>query len=135
MSWDDSRMSTSSAQVMQRKRQLWLLALLLFAVTKTSAQLATGTIPPRKISGAEPAYSEEARRAAVASTVTVSLIVNTDGIPQNVKVTRGAGFGLDEKAVEAVTAWRFVPATKQGVPVAFTASIETNFRLLGPAPA
>jgi len=37
--------------------------------------------------------------------------------------------GLDEKAIEAVKHWKFVPAKKSGQPVSTTATIEVNFRL------
>ena len=43
------------------------------------------------------------------ATVVVSLLVNEDGGVREVKVLRGAGFGLDEKAIEAVRTWRFEP--------------------------
>jgi TonB family protein len=43
-------------------------------------------------------------------------------------VARSLGFGLDEKAIEAVRQWRFKPATKNGVPVAAPATIEVRFR-------
>jgi TonB family protein len=37
---------------------------------------------------------------------------------------------LDEKAIEAVTQWKFKPGTKEGKPVAVQAQIEVTFRLL-----
>jgi outer membrane biosynthesis protein TonB len=37
---------------------------------------------------------------------------------------------LDEKAVEAVSAWRFKPGEKDGKPVTFITTIQTNMRLL-----
>jgi len=40
------------------------------------------------------------------------------------------GVGLDEKAIEAVSHWRFRPGMKGGRPVATQANIEVNFRLL-----
>jgi TonB family protein len=37
---------------------------------------------------------------------------------------------LDEKAIEAVSKWRFRPAMKGGKAVAVQAQVEVNFRLL-----
>jgi outer membrane biosynthesis protein TonB len=39
------------------------------------------------------------------------------------------GLGLDEKAMECVTACRFKPGTKDGKPVNVQATIAVNFRL------
>jgi len=44
--------------------------------------------------------------------------VNSEGIPQNIKVVGQSGTGLDDKAVEAVEKWRFEPGIKDGKPVA-----------------
>jgi outer membrane biosynthesis protein TonB len=37
--------------------------------------------------------------------------------------------GLDEKAVEKVTTWKFKPATKDGRSVAVEMSVEVSFNL------
>ncbi|HEY9126568.1 MAG TPA: TonB family protein [Acidobacteriaceae bacterium] len=50
-------------------------------------------------------------------------------MPQNIKVRRSIGSGLDEKAVEAVRQYRFRPALANGSPVAVPISVEVNFRL------
>lgn len=87
-------------------------------------------VQPQLLSKKEPEYSEEARRAGVSTSVLLNFVVNTQGVPENIRVARGAGFGLDEKAIEAVSTWRFEPATKQGAPVPQEAHVEVNFRLL-----
>ena len=91
------------------------------------------THPPRVVSRAEPEYSEEARRAGVNTTIMVSLVVNEDGAPQDIKVVRGAGFGLDEMAIRAIETWRFEPATKEGKPFAAPTQVELHFNLLDKA--
>jgi protein TonB len=88
-----------------------------------------GVIGPVKIYGLEPEFSEEARKAKFMGVVTVSLIVDQHGLPQNVKVLRGVGMGLDEKAVEAVKTYRFKPATENGKPVAVYLNVEVNFEI------
>jgi len=59
----------------------------------------------------------------------LQVIVETDGRLRDVRVVRSLGFGLDEKALEAVRQWRFDPARKNGQPVAVVVNIEVNFRL------
>jgi TonB family protein len=78
----------------------------------------------------DPEYSEEARAAKYTGTVVLYLEIFPDGTPRNMRVVKGLGFGLDEKAVEAVGHWHFQPGTKDGSPVAVAAHIEVNFRLL-----
>jgi TonB family protein len=77
----------------------------------------------------EPTFSAEAKKAKFEGIVTVSIIVDQRGIPQNVHVTKGVGHGLDEKAVEAVKKYRFIPAKENGKPVAVYLNVEVNFEI------
>jgi TonB family protein len=76
----------------------------------------------------EPEYSEEARRARYQGTVVLHVDVDAAGRPINVRVVRGLGLGLDEKAIEAVGKWKFRPGYRDGYPVTAAATIEVNFR-------
>ena len=78
----------------------------------------------------EPEYSEEARKAKWQGAVLLQLVVDENGVPQEIKVIRSLGLGLDQKAIEAVQKWRFKPGQKDGKPVPVSANIEVNFRLL-----
>lgn len=55
-------------------------------------------------------------------------------LPRDVRVIHPVGLGLDEKAIEAVSKWRFRPGMKDGQPVAVMVTIEMNFRLLSGRP-
>ncbi len=93
-------------------------------------RIGGGVSAPSVLLKIEPEYSEEARKAKWQGTVVLSLIVDDKGQPQELKVVRALGLGLDQKAIEAVTKWRFKPGMKDGKPVAVQATIEVNFRLL-----
>jgi TonB family protein len=92
--------------------------------------VGNGTTAPSVLSKVDPEYSEEARKAKYSGTVTLSIVVNTDGRAENIRVVKSLGMGLDEKAIEAVQKWRFKPGANKGAPVRVGAQIEVNFRLL-----
>ena len=52
-------------------------------------------------------------------------------MPIQIRIVRPLGFGLDERAIEAIQQWRFEPGVKDGNPVKVSANIEVNFRLWG----
>jgi TonB family protein len=60
--------------------------------------------------------------------------VGPDGAARNIRVLHGLGYGLDEKAIEAVRQWRFRAGTRNGEPVTVAATIEVNFRRIFPPP-
>ncbi len=85
--------------------------------------------PPIVIYDEQPEYSKEARAKNIHGNVLVAMTVNEKGKPVDVHVVRGIGYGLDEKAVESVKHYKFRPASKDGVPVAFPLKVEVNFQL------
>jgi TonB family protein len=88
-----------------------------------------GVTIPRAIKQTPPQYSDEARRKKLEGTVLLSLVVTANGDTADIKVTRALGSGLDEKAIEAVSQWKFEPATKDGKPVAVKVAVEVSFHL------
>jgi len=89
-----------------------------------------GVSQPQVVFKVDPEYSEEARKAKYSGTVLLSLVVDTDGKAKSIKVVKGVGLGLDEKAIEAVQKWKFTPGKKNGSAVPVYATVEVNFRLL-----
>jgi TonB family protein len=57
----------------------------------------------------------------------VEVLVSEDGLPKDVHVRRGLGFGLDEKAAAAVWHYRFLPATSKGKAVAARRNVMVDF--------
>jgi periplasmic protein TonB len=88
-----------------------------------------GISAPTAISAPDPDYTEEARRAKKQGTCVLWLIVDSAGHPRDIRVMRGLGFGLDEKALQAVKQWKFQPALKDGRPVDVQISVQVEFHL------
>jgi TonB family protein len=86
-------------------------------------------LPPRPTYTPEPEYSEEARHARYQGIVVMKILINKAGDVVRVRLERSLGLGLDEKAMEGVTRWRFTPATHNGQPVAVEMNIEVSFNL------
>jgi protein TonB len=61
--------------------------------------------------------------------VVLFLVVDAQGQPRDIRLQRSLGMGLDEKAMAAVSKWRFQPATLDGKPVATQINVEVTFRL------
>jgi TonB family protein len=88
-----------------------------------------GVLAPRPLSTPDPQYTDQARKAKIEGTCVLGMIVGPDGKPHDIRVQRGIGMGLDQKAIEAVQQWRFDPATKDGRPVAVQINVEVSFKL------
>jgi TonB family protein len=77
-----------------------------------------------------PLYTDEARKVKMQGTVTLRVLVGADGRATQIRVARGVGYGLDDRAIETVRGWGFTPArdaARKAVPVWIT--IEVVFRL------
>ena len=59
----------------------------------------------------------------------VWLVVDATGVPRDLQVQRPLGLGLDEKAVERISTWKFEPGRKDGQAVAVKINVEVSFRL------
>jgi TonB family protein len=89
-----------------------------------------GVSAPVALNSVEAEFSDEARRAKYQGVCLISVIVDAQGNPQNPRVVRTLGMGLDEKALEAVRKYKFKPAMKDGkTPVPVMITVEVNFRL------
>ena len=88
-----------------------------------------GVTQPIPIFTPEAEFSDEARRQKYQGVCVISLIVDAQGNPQNPRVVRPLGLGLDQKALQAVERYRFKPAKKDGKPVAVVMVVEVDFRL------
>lgn len=120
------------------KRAGFALVLFLSVVVGSSAQetaapapskIGNGVSAPVVVSAPNPQYTNEARAEKVSGSVLVQVQVSEDGLPTNVRVVRGIGYGLDEKAIEAVKQYRFKPAMKDGQPVKVAMNIQVNFQI------
>jgi TonB family protein len=88
-----------------------------------------GVAAPVVIHSVEPEFTEDARKANFQGSVSIKLIVDSQGNPQDVQLVRHLGMGLDELAVEAVRQYRFKPAMYQGHPVSVQIVIDMDFHL------
>jgi TonB family protein len=79
----------------------------------------------------KPEYSEEGRKARFMGTVYLQVVVLANGHPGEIKLIKGVGMGLDEKAMETVkNQWTFKPAIgPNGKPVPTIVSVEIAFQL------
>lgn len=93
-------------------------------------QIGHGVSPPVPMVTPEAEFSDEARRAKYQGVCLIQMIVDAQGNPQNPRVVRALGMGLDEKALEAVRKYKFKPALLNGrTPVPVMITVEVNFRL------
>jgi TonB family protein len=86
-------------------------------------------IAPHVTFSPDPEYSDIARQLKLQGTAVLSLVVDPSGSVRDIQVLQPLGAGLDEKAIAAVSQWKFDPATKDGKPFPITIAVEVNFRL------
>lgn len=88
-----------------------------------------GVSAPEVIHSVQPQFTPEARSQNLQGIVAIQLIVDSQGSPQDVRVVRQLGMGLDEEAIAAVKQYRFRPAMYEGHPVSVQMVIDVDFRL------
>jgi len=98
--------------------------------SRDTSEAATET-GPKAIYAPQADYTEEARNANLEGTCVLSLSVGIDGKPSGIVVVKKLGKGLDQKAIEAVSQWRFQPARRYGRPVPTHLTLNLQFKLFG----
>jgi periplasmic protein TonB len=93
-------------------------------------QVGGGVSPPELVFAPDPEFSDEARRAKFQGTCVVSVVVDAKGNIQHAHIIGHLGMGLDEKALEAVKQYRFIPAKLAGKPVPVEIVVEVIFRIM-----
>lgn len=88
-----------------------------------------GVAIPVVVSEKKPAYTAAAMRAKITGSVEMTAVIGVDGKPSDIKVVRSLDPGLDKNAIEALSEWRFKPATKDGTAVPVLVTIEMTFTL------
>jgi len=88
-----------------------------------------GVSAPQLVHSVDPEFTETARQQNFQGSVSIKLIVDSQGNPQDVRLASHLGMGLDEKAVEAVKQYRFRPAMYQGHPVSVQIVVDVDFHL------
>lgn len=86
-------------------------------------------VMPRAVHVSIPEFTEAARRAKYQGIAIVSLLVDEQGRPTDIKVVKGLDYGLTEQAIRCAERYQFSPGTVDGVPTPMRISIEMNFRL------
>jgi TonB family protein len=94
-------------------------------------------VAPSVLRKVDPVYTEAARRAGIEGIVSLRVRVTPAGIPEHIEILQGLEPGLDQRAVEALSQWRFSPASAEsGEATPWSGVVQLHFRLLnGPQTA
>jgi TonB family protein len=90
----------------------------------TSADLSG----PSPIKKSDPRYPPTLINEHVEGEVVLYAVIRADGSVDSVELVRGIDQQLDANAMEALTQWKFRPATRQGTPVDLEAIVHIPFR-------
>ncbi|MGA3053656.1 MAG: TonB family protein [Candidatus Korobacteraceae bacterium] len=85
--------------------------------------------PPQVVEAPQPVATERHSGKVHYEQAMLRVAVNEYGTVDRVEVVKKVGYGLDEKAVQAVKAWKFKPATQHGRPVPVQVYVQVKFRL------
>jgi len=83
--------------------------------------------PPRLLHKVQPEYPQVAFTQKVQGTVVLEILIGATGRVVRARVTHSVP-GLDDATVAAVLQWVFVPAVKDGRPVASVATVPVKFQ-------
>ena len=86
-----------------------------------------GIVAPVLLKQVTPKYTPDAMRRRIQGVVALEVVVNREGIPVAIRVTRSLDPGLDHEAITAAREWRFVPGRIGDTPVDVLVTILLDF--------
>lgn len=86
-------------------------------------------VAPVQLNHPEPIFTAFANVTGLNGTCTLSLIVDRNGMPRDIRFVRRFDPDLDESAMVAVGKYRFKPATRNGEPVPVRMNVKVDFQL------
>jgi len=89
----------------------------------------SGIEPPRLLREVKAEYTEDGRRRGITGDVELEIVVRRDGSVGDVRVLKGLGAGLEQRAIAAVRQWRFSPARRKGEAVDVNVEVAVEFTL------
>jgi TonB family protein len=98
----------------------------LTANSKEPYKNRSDVIYPKQIEYTGARLVKETGKDHKSGTIAFTLVVDSNGMPRQIKIIRGLGAGYDQKAVEAIKGFRFRPAMKNGLPIAMPVMEEFN---------
>ena len=93
-------------------------------------RMGSGITPPALLKQVRPSYTDDALAKKVQGEVILEVVILAEGKIGTVRILRGLSAGLNQKAIECVRQWLFVPGKFKGQPVDVIAEIEVNFSIL-----
>ena len=88
-----------------------------------------GLRTPTLLGGGDPFFDWLQERITIGEmTLALSLTIGEDGKPRDVVIVSPMGMGVDDEAAQAVSAWKFKPGTREGIPCAVPARIFFNLQ-------
>lgn len=88
----------------------------------------SGPVPVRKV---DPKYPPLLINDRVEGEVVLYAVIRSDGSVDSIQLIRGIDEQLDANAMDALSQWKFRPASKQGTPVDLEAIVHIPFHPLG----
>ena len=77
----------------------------------------------------KPDYSEDARRRSVEGDVVLEIVVRRDGTVGDVRLVQGLGYGLDQRAIDAVVSGGSPRRNGTAPPVDVLVEVSVEFKL------
>ena len=91
-------------------------------------RISSGVAAMNAVHRVNPEYPSEARRAGIQGTVVLKVVIDKEGVPQEVSVVSGPPQLADE-ALKTVKQWRYKPYNLNGEPVEVETTVQMNFTM------